>query len=260
MRMRTTIIGLLAGAVAASGGVALATTTGGGLSTGNVSLKVLAPTPNEVVTGPFLNLHVLARGYKLNDHYAGSTALAAIGHYHEILDGKLIDMTPLQGGNFDQISMTGVARGKHVLTLVPARNDHTMVMSKAVMIPFNYAGPYRPEPKGYTGNGKPSIAITSPANGATVSGNSFTMTVRVRNFVLCQGCFGKALVKGEGHWHVFEDAPMMPHMRQMAGTNTVTVPLLNYPRGRHTFYAVLVNNQHMPFMPMVMNSITLNVR
>lgn len=86
------------------------------------------------------------------------------------------------------------------------------------------------------------------------------MTVGVRNFVLCQDCYAKGLVTGEGHWHVFEDGLTMAHMRQMAGTNTVTVPLLNYKHGRHTFYAVLVDNHHMPLMPMVTSSITLNVR
>jgi hypothetical protein len=70
-------------------------TCNGGLRTGNVSLKVLAPRPNEVVKGPFLALHVLARGYTLDDYYAGTPVLTCVGQY-EILDGRLVDMTPLQ--------------------------------------------------------------------------------------------------------------------------------------------------------------------
>ena len=261
MRMRRTIIGLLAGAIATSGGVALAaTSTGGGLQTGNVSLKVLAPTPNQVVRGPFLNLRVLARGYKLDAYYAGTPVQAYIGHYHEILDGKLVDMTPLQGPTRDTISMVGVTRGKHVLTLVPARNDHSMVMSKAVMIPFRYEGPYRPQPAGYTGTGKPSITIISPKASSTVQGISFNMTARVSNFVFCQDCFAKRLVAGEGHWHIFADKVNMAHMLTMAGGTTQTVPIKGLTRGWHTFYALLVDNHHMPIMPMTMASVRLLVQ
>jgi hypothetical protein len=233
--------------------------SGGGLVSGNVSLRVLAPTPNEVVTGPSLALNVIARGYKLDAFYAGTPDLPYIGHYHEILDGKLVDMTPLQDPTHDTISMAGVTRGKHVLTLVPARNDHSMVMSKAVMIPFYYEGPFRPQPAGYTGAGKPSIAITSPAAGATVRGSSFTMTTGVTNFVLSGESFGKALIAGEGHWHVFVDEVSMPHMVTMASTGTQTVPLKGVKPGRHTFYALLVDNHHMAIMPMTVAMVNLVV-
>jgi hypothetical protein len=76
--------------------------------------------------------------------------------------------------------MVGVTRGTHLLTLIPARNDHSMVMSKAVMIPFYHRGPFRPEPAGYSGTSKPSVMITSPTPGSTVGGLSFTMRVRYR--------------------------------------------------------------------------------
>jgi hypothetical protein len=268
MRMHKTLISLLTvGALSASGGLALATTTkqprkqaGGGLRTGNVSLKVLAPTPNQVITGQDLALRVRVTGYRLNANYAGTPNLAYIGHYHEILDGKLIDMTPLQNPTRDTISMVGVKPGRHVLTIVPARNDHSMIMSKAVMVPFDYKGPYRPQPAGYTGTGTPSISIASPAPGSTVRGSSFDMTARVGNFVLSQESFGKSLVTGEGHWHIFLDKVGMTHMLTMAGGDTQTVPLKGVKPGKHMFYAVLVNNQHMPTLPMVMKSVTLFVK
>jgi hypothetical protein len=268
MRMQRTLISLLTvGAVGASGGVALATSSKqpakqarGGLRTGNVSLKVLAPTPNQVITGQDLALRVRVTGYKLDAYYAGTPNLAYIGHYHEILDGKLIDMTPLQGPTRDTISTVGVTPGRHVLTIVPARNNHSMVMSKAVKVRFTYNGPYGPQPAGYTGTGTPGISIISPAPGSTVRGSSFDMTARVSNFVLSQESFGKSLVTGEGHWHIFLDKVGMAHMLTMAGGDTQTVPLKGVKPGKHTFYAVLVNNQHMPTMPMVMTSVKLLVK
>jgi hypothetical protein len=156
--------------------------------------------------------------------------------------------------------MVGVTPGPHVLTIVPANNDHSMVMSAAVNIPFTYAGPFLPEPAPVTFSGAPSIAITAPANGSTVQGDFFYMSADVQNFELCQGCFGKADVTGVGHWHIFLDQVGMPHMVTMAGGTTQQVSLHAVTPGWHTFYAVLVGNDHMPIMPMTMSAVTLNVQ
>jgi hypothetical protein len=262
MRKALTIV-VAAGALAASAGFAAAGTSKpatNGLATGKVSLTALAPKPNQVITGPSIGIHVLANGYKLDAYYAGTPVLPGIGHYHEIIDNKLIDMTPLQNPTRDAISTVGLTPGKHVLTLVPARNDHSMIMSKAVMIPFFYKGPFRPQPAGYTGTGTPSISIVSPAAGSTVSGKAFTLTANISNFVLSQDSYGKKLVAGQGHWHIFVDKIDMAHMLTMAAGGSQTVPLKGIKPGQHTFYALLVNNQHKPLMPMVMTSVSLNVR
>lgn len=215
---------------------------------GNVSLTVLAPTPGQVVTGTSLALQVQANGYRLDARYAGTADSSAIGHYHEILDGNLVDMTPLQDPNRDTVSMVGVTPGQHTLTLVPSNNDHSMVMSGAVNIPFTYAGPYLPLPAAATFSGPPTIAVAAPANGSTINGSSFTISADVTNFELCGNCFGKALVDGVGHWHIFADQVAMPHMLTMAGSTSQDVSLKGLTTGWHTFYGVLVDNHHMPFM------------
>jgi hypothetical protein len=92
-----------------------------------------------------------------------------------------------------------------------------------------------------------------------VQGGSFTMTVNVTNFVVCGDCFGKALVAGEGHWHIFVDQVDMAHMKVMGGGPSQAVSLKGVPSGWHTFYALLVDNHHMPIMPMTMAAITLYV-
>ncbi len=247
------VVGLVALLLPFSAGIASAS-----LVDGNVSLTVLSPAPGQVITGPTLPLQVTASGYRIDARYAGTPNLPYVGHYHEIIDGKLIDMTPYQDGNRDTISMVGLTPGAHVLTIVPARNDHSMIMSAAVMVPFTYAGPYLPEPPGYTGTGNPGITITAPAANSTVTGSSFSVSVDATNFVLCGTCFGKDLVAGEGHWHVFLDTPMvngMPNMAAMVtmgggiGTmSTQTISLKAVTSGWHTFWALLVNNDHMPLM------------
>ncbi len=222
--------------------------TGCTLFNGAIGLNALSPTPGEVITGSSLPLQVNAVGYRLDARYAGTPNLAGIGHYHEILDGNLVDMTPTRDANRDTVSMVGVTPGSHVLTLVPACNDHSMVMAAAVSIPFTYAGPYLPLPNPVYFANPPSISIVSPANGATVQGLTFSMTVNVSNFALCGDCFGKAAVDGVGHWHIFVDAPMMANMLTMASTSTQDVYLKGVTPGWHTFYALLVDNHHMPLM------------
>ena len=93
-----------------------------------------------------------------------------------------------------------------------------------------------------------------------MSGDYFTLTANVTNFVLCSDCFGKGDVAGEGHWHIFLDQVNMAHMLTMAGGPSQVVSLKGVTPGRHTFYAVLVGNDHMPIMPMTMASVTLYVQ
>jgi hypothetical protein len=231
------------------------------LGDGNVSLTVLEPTANQVVTTPTLPLRVVATGFRLDGRYAGTPDLQYVGHYHEILDGNLVDMTPMQDPNNDTISMVAVEPGPHTLTIMPACNDHTMVMSAAVNIPFTYSGPYLPPPAPQPFAAAPSISILSPANGATVSGDTFTITAAVSNFALCGDCFGKLGIAGVGHWHIFVDAPTMTNMKTMAGDTSQAVSLKGISPGWHTFYALLVNNYHMPLMsdPTGLASVTLYV-
>jgi hypothetical protein len=248
------VVALVALLLPFSAGIASAS-----LADGNVSLTVLSPTPGQVITGTTLPLQVTASGYRIDARYAGTPVLPYVGHYHEIIDNKLIDMTPYQDGNRDSISMVGLAPGNHVLTIVPSLNDHSMIMSAAVMVPFTYAGPYLPEPPGYSGTGAPGITISAPAANTTVTGSSFSMSVDATYFVLCGTCFGKDLVAGEGHWHVFLDNPMtpagMPNMAAMltmgggiGNMSTQTISLKGVTSGWHTFWALLVNNDHMPLM------------
>ena len=217
------------------------------------TVTVLSPTPGQVVTTAYLPLWLQSSGFRMDARYAGTPVLPTVGHVHEMLDGSLIDMVPTSpNGNSitDTISMVGVAPGLHYLTVVPARDDHSMVMSSAVTVPFYYEGPYVPQPGPFYFASAPAISVVSPAAGATVQGASFNLSVDVTNFVLSGVSFGKNNVDGVGHWHVFFDQPMMPSMKTMAFTDSQQVYLLNVPNGWHTFYVVLVNNQHMPFMVM----------
>ena len=235
----------------------------------NISIRILEPTSGQVITDSSMSVYVRTSGFQLDARFAGTPANTEIGHFHMIVDGRLVDMSPsVRNGNKDAISMVGLQPGDHVLTIVPAGNDHQELMAAAVSVPFTYAGPYLPEPAGYTGSEVSSIALTGPADGSTIQGSTVTLTADIQNFVLCGDCYGKDNVTGQGHWHIFVDLPaaamtpmaMMPYMKTMASEPTQEVSLKGLDAGPHTFTAVLVGNDHMPFMPTAMTSVTLNVR
>lgn len=219
------------------------------LTDGNgITVKITSPKVHAVVKTPELAIGVLSTGFTVDSGFAGTPVTATVGHYHEILDGKLVDMAPLQDATMDSISMMGVSRGRHTLMIVPARNDHSMIMSAATKVAFTYSGKFIPLTPGYKGADPASISITSPAPDSTVTGKSFNLTAKISNFVVCGGCFGKKQAAGEGHWHIFVDQPMMANMLTMANGPTQEVSLKGITPGVHTFWAVLVDNQHMPFM------------
>jgi hypothetical protein len=246
-------IALLA-VVALTAGVAQAATYG---LRDTARLKVLSPTPGQTITGD-LPIFVKTVGYTLNGDLAGTPNRNKLGHYHIILDGKLIDMAE---NRKDTVSMLGVTPGPHTLTLVPSNNDHSMVMAGSVDIPFTYAGTLRPAPAPATYADPPTINVTAPKNGAVVTGSSFKMKVAVTNFNLSGDLFGKDNIDGWGHWHAFVDNASMPFMKTMGGSRTATISLAGVTPGWHTFYAVIVNNQHMPDMTMpVMASVDVYVK
>lgn len=234
-----------------------------------ISITVLEPAAGEVVTGSEMAVKVKTSGFKLDARYAGTPANPKVGHFHMIIDGHLIDMSPsVRNATSDTISMVGLQPGAHVLTVVPAGNDHAEWSQAAQNVPFTYAGPYIPEPAGYSGPDAASISLIGPANGSFVSGGSVTLTADIKNFVLCGECYGKPNVMGEGHWHIFVDLPMsavdpmsmMPYMKTMASDPSQLVSLKGLRAGRHTFTAILVGNDHIPTMPMAMSAITVTIR
>ncbi len=112
--------------------------------------------------------------------------------------------------------------------------------------------------------GKPRITITSPTNGQTVRG-TFPVEVSARNFRLSCALYGKQNLKGYGHWHLNHDTmagPMMGMgtMMGMSCANSFQASTVGLKPGKHTFFAILEDNQHAPMMPSVFGKVTVNVR
>ncbi len=214
------------------------------------------------VTDNSVTLQVTAKGYQLSCAEAGKPNKDGVGHYHVELDHALVNMycTPTPA-----ISMQNVAAGKHTLTVLPAKNDHDEIKDAAVALDLTYqpANPL-PEIKAEASPGTPSINIVSPAAGSTVSGD-FTVEVQVSNFEVSEPLFGKANIAGYGHWHLNVDSTTqgmmgMATMLGMSGGDTFQASTEGLSPGKHTFFAMLVDDQHAPLNPPVVAQVDLVVQ
>jgi hypothetical protein len=211
-------------------------------------LKVLSPATGTTLTGNTLSTKVKITNFKVDCRYAGTANRKGIGHYHIELDKSLINMIC---GPRSSISMLDVKPGKHTVQLIPAANDHADDMKAMKQISFVYK-PSKPLPavKPLNFPGKASVRIVSPKPGASVTG-SFNLVVAVKNFRLSCALYGKAPVKGYGHWHANVDTTTMGMMGMgtmlgMSCGKSFHVSLVGIKPGPHKFFAILEDNTHAP--------------
>jgi hypothetical protein len=224
-------------------------------------LKVVSPKTGLTLTGNTLSTDVKITHFKVDCRYAGTANRKGIGHYHIELDKSLINMFCSPRGS---ISMLDVKPGKHTAQFIPAANDHADDMKAMKQISFTYK-PSSPMPaaKPLSFPGKPSVKIVSPKPGATVHGG-FNFVVAVKNFRLSCALYGKAPVKGYGHWHANVDTTTMGMMGMgtmlgMSCARSFHVSLAGIKPGQHKFIAILEDNTHAPTIG-AKASVMLNVK
>ena len=211
-------------------------------------LKVLSPKNGFTLTGNTLRTRVSITNFKVDCRYAGTANRKGIGHYHIEIDKSLINMFC---GPRASISMLNLKPGKHTAQFIPAENDHADDLKAEKQIRFTYKPSHRlPAAKPIKFPGKPSIRIVSPKRGATVHGG-FDLVVAVKNFRLSCALYGKAPVKGYGHWHANVDTTSkgmmgMGTMLGMSCARSFHVSLVGIKKGQHKFIAILEDNIHAP--------------
>lgn len=222
-------------------------------------ISVLTPHAGTVIHGNAVPLDVAIRHFKVACQFAGTANRMGIGHYHIELDGSLINMFCAPRA---AVSLQNVKPGSHTLTVLAAEDNHTDDMKSAQKVAFTYQ-PTKALPAITSGpSGTPSIKILSPKPGSTVSGG-FDFTVQPTNFKFSCALYGKPDVTGYGHWHINIDSTSkgmmgMGTMMGMSCARTFHVSLAGVKPGRHTFFAILEDNQHAP-TPHAEASVTVNV-
>jgi len=255
-------IALAAGAGAlVAGAIALASNPPMMTAHTGARLKVLAPKNATTLTGNTVSTLVSITHFKVDCRYAGTANRKGIGHYHIELDKSLINMFCVPHAS---ISMLDVQPGKHTVQFIPAANDHADDMKAMKQISFVY-NPAHPlaAVKALHFPDKPQVRIVSPKPGATVHGG-FNLVVAVRNFRLSCALYGKAPVKGYGHWHANVDATTMGMMGMgtmlgMSCAHSFHVSLAGIKPGQHKFFSILEDNTHAPTIG-AQASVTLNVK
>ena len=112
----------------------------------------------------------------------------------------------------------------------------------------------------------PDLIITSPADGAVLPAGDITVSVRVSNFNLVPR-YGQPYVAGEGHLHYYMGVggPAIPGSSSVIApvslipTIETSVTWVDVPGGIHAFSVELANNDHSPFIPPVVRTVTVTV-
>jgi hypothetical protein len=110
----------------------------------------------------------------------------------------------------------------------------------------------------------PSIEITSPVDGSTISAGAIHLDAFVSNFTLANKV-GQANFPDEGHINYYLDVAAPTTQGQPAipltGSVWAAAPISSYifdniSVGTHTIYAELVNNDNTPLNPPVVAKVT----
>ena len=226
------------------------------------TLAVSGVAAGSTISANSVTLNVTPAGYAFSCARAGKPNLPAIGHYHVELDHALVNMYCAPTAT---ISLQNVDPGKHTLSVIPATNSHDELMGAAVVTDFTYQ-PSNPLPPitAIANPGAPSIQVVSPAAGSTVSGD-FTVKVQVSDFNVSGPLFGKANLAGYGHWHLNVDSTTqgmmgMATMLGMSDGDSFQASTEGLSPGKHTFFALLVDDQHAPLNPPVVAQVDLVVQ
>ncbi len=213
------------------------------------SIAILAPATGSTVRGSTIPLRVAIHNYRLECTNMGKTNVPIReGHYHVMVDG--MDMAHLVGPFCSpsvQLSGRGLAAGRHTITVVLATDAHAMA-SMPTSVTFNYQ-PVGTKPlPAPIRNGKPTVTVLSPRDGATVA-KHFTLALNVRNFHLSCGLEGKRNIAGWGHIHVMVQqdgetsaapaTPLLAMMKTPMGMKAGKMMMMKTGMSRSTLMSML---------------------
>lgn len=244
------------------------------------TVTIATPTDGQTVTDNAVAVVPTFQNWNLRCDLAGKKDVPGTGHYHLEIDGALVNMFCGPA----VVSFQNLQPGTHTISVIPAKNDHSEIDAAKAQVKITYRPAHALPPVGGVSAGKPSVSILWPRNGATVTGDTFPLAMDVRNYRLSCDLMGHPKVANTGHWHVDVDKSEVASMMEMKGkqmtqqqmmmammeamatmlnmgcNNVFDVPLTGISKGKHTFYAVLVDNLHEPLEPAVTSSVTVTVK
>lgn len=151
----------------------------------------------------------------------------ASGHVHILVDDAYVDYT-----SATTYTVTGLASGARTLTVALADEDHNLLgPSDSVDVAIL----------------NPTVAITSPADGDTVS-TDVALALEITEFTMNAADVDGAPVFGEGHYHVLVDGVLHTEGTDAAGTT-----LTGLAPGSYSLQVELVHGGHGSLTPPVLS-------
>ena len=204
-------------------------------STPTIEIQILAPAADQTISSLGFRLQVSVSNFTLDSASIDQAESPGRGHYHVWVND----------------AFTGVMSGDPIVDL----SDFPVgPMKLGVELVTNmHASLLPPEWHNVTVTvAAPSIALTQPPDGGSVSTLGAQFQVDVRGLVLDRDNLGGNPIPGHGHYHVFVDdsfAGITP-----AGP-TFTIP--SFTPGSHTVKVDLRTNNHQLLFPTVEDMITV---
>jgi len=233
------------------------------------------PAPTLTITGPTgggtgivpgnITVTVQVANFQLVEKL-GQANVPGQGHLHYFLD---VDAPTTPGqpavtapGTYAATASTSytwpnVTSGQHKFSVELINNDHTPLVPPVVASVNVLVVPEI---------GPANIVIASPRDGSSIPAGPITVTVQATNFILVDK-LGQPNADRQGHVHYFldVDAPTTPGQPAVTGPGTYAATAAtsytwpNVAAGSHRLSVELVNNDHTPLSPPVVQSVTITV-
>jgi hypothetical protein len=217
---------------------------------------------------------ISVQNFILDPKHIGGKNRPGFGHYHIYVDqfdpnsvfkywinaaaSPTIRVTP------DQLAKAGVSNGIHLIYIVLANNDHSLVRPLTLAFTVALVMP----------RVSPGITLTSGIGSvsnplAQGSDGSFTFTVQPQHFTFDAAHIGSHVNKpGVGHYHVYVDRidPNSPFNFWLEAGATPAVRVTGdqlakagVTVGTHVLYVALANNDHSLLKPLVLISTVIRL-
>jgi plastocyanin len=234
-------------------------------------MTITAPANGASLPAGEVTVKIQVQNFTIVDKQ-GQANVAGQGHVHYYMDVSPIPSDPTKPAipadanaawahvAATSYTFTNVTPGSHTFTVQLANNDHTPVVPLATAsVTVTVAATQE----------TPTVAITSPANGATLSGSSIPVTIQVQNFNIVEKQ-GQASVPGEGHVHYYLDVSPLPSdptkpaipadaNAAWAHVAATSYTFTNVSPGMHTVSVQLAKNDHTPVIPLATSSVMVTV-
>lgn len=200
-------------------------------------IMLKSPMDGQINYNDDLDVEVMIENFTMNASAIGMDNMPGEGHYHiyinDVLVGPYTDL---------MVYLEDLPPGDHMMKVELVNNDHSPLIPPAYdMAEFTIVDMV------------PSIEVVSPMDDSILYKNSLHLEVSIEDLEMNASAIGGENMVGEGHYHIYINDGLV-------GPFTDTMVMLeDLPAGDHVLKVQLVNNDHTPIIPEVMDMIEFTI-